>query len=403
MDLRAAYQDPNAFPYDDVVAQYRTVGKHFVPESLLHELHQLRMLLRAVRGPSTAELRRFLDVVLDKWDSRYDYTTYLALPILPLPDPEAVDPSPGDLARVHAGQNRLLLLLLADLIAFELDAAAGRTMLLPGLRPPTALVAKRCRLALRAALPALRRRGIIGDTHAVEPADLPRLTSLITDEADRRMLATTMLPVYTLHDEYLFIRVLQSYESAFAVIAAYLRAAIFATATNRLLDAATCVTMAGQVLIDSRALFSLLGTMQPQAFLEFRKFTEGASAIQSQNYKIVESLCRAPDPDRLRSTAYESVPEVKRLVHDGQLSLEQALRTAREQFSVASGSEQELVDSMAALSRQVRSWRRTHHSLAVRMLGTKTGTGYTEGTPYLAHAQTIPLFKLAGDEHTQTN
>jgi tryptophan 2,3-dioxygenase len=282
-------------------------------------------------------------------------------------------------------------------MAFELDAVAGRTTLLPGLRPPPTLVGKRCHLALRAALPALRRSGLIGDDHAVEPADLPGMAALIADEAEHRMLTTTMLPVYTLHDEYLFIRVLQSYESAFALMAMYLRAAIFATATNRLADAITYIETAGQVLIDSRALFSLLGTLQPQAFHEFRNFTEGASAIQSRNYKIVESLCREPDPDRLRSTAYESVPEVKTLIHDGQLSLEQALRTARRRRPVDAGPERALVESMADLSNQLQRWRKTHYSLAVRVLGTKTGTGYTVGTPYLAEVRTIPIFTVPAD------
>jgi tryptophan 2,3-dioxygenase len=223
------------------------------------------------------------------------------------------------------------------------------------------------------------------------------MAALIADEAEHRMLTTTMLPVYTLHDEYLFIRVLQSYESAFALMAMYLRAAIFATATNRLADAITYIETAGQVLIDSRALFSLLGTLQPQAFHEFRNFTEGASAIQSRNYKIVESLCREPDPDRLRSTAYESVPEVKTLIHDGQLSLEQALRTARRRRPVDAGPERALVESMADLSNQLQRWRKTHYSLAVRVLGTKTGTGYTVGTPYLAEVRTIPIFTVPAD------
>ncbi|WP_039828269.1 hypothetical protein [Nocardia testacea] len=397
MDLNAAYLDPATFPYDKVIACYRAVGKHFVPESLLHELHHLRILLRAVRGPATTELRRFLDIALDKWDGTYDYTTYLALPLLPLPDAEVIDLDLSGLSRAHARRDRLLLLLIADLIAFELDAAAERTMQLPGLRPSPALIEKRCGLAFRAALPAIRRRRLVNDDRALEPAHLPGLASLMADDNDRRMLSTTMLPVYTFHDEYLFIRVLQSYESTFALMAMYLRAAIFATATNRLATAAACIQWANHALSDSRALFSLVGTMQAAAFHEFRKFTEGASAIQSHNYKIVESLCREPDPARLNSISYESVPEVKHQVQAGHISLEEALFTARRERAVDPGLEHRLVESMAALSAEVQRWRRTHYSLARRMLGERPGSGFTEGTAYLAHAHAIPLFKTTGD------
>jgi hypothetical protein len=43
-------------------------------------------------------------------------------------------------------------------------------------------------------------------------------------------------------------------------------------------------------------------------------------------------------------------------------------------------------------------WRRTHHGIAVRMLGERTGTGYTEGAPYLKEVQTIPVFLSLGQE-----
>ena len=37
-------------------------------------------------------------------------------------------------------------------------------------------------------------------------------------------------------------------------------------------------------------------------------------------------------------------------------------------------------------------WRQTHYRLAVRMLGQRRGTGYTEGVPYLQKTRTIPVF-----------
>jgi tryptophan 2,3-dioxygenase len=38
-------------------------------------------------------------------------------------------------------------------------------------------------------------------------------------------------------------------------------------------------------------------------------------------------------------------------------------------------------------------WRHTHYRLAVRMLGERTGTGNTEGTPYLNAVRTVPVFR----------
>jgi tryptophan 2,3-dioxygenase len=154
------------------------------------------------------------------------------------------------------------------------------------------------------------------------------------------------------------------------------------------------VDKASRILAESKTLFALRGTMQPQAFNEFRKFTEGASAIQSKNDKLVEALCREPDPDRLQSTTCESVPEVKQLVVSGHLALEQALRNTRERFTVEPRLERELIATLGALSGELQRSRKIHYRLALRMLGTKTGTGYTEGTPYLARVRTIPVFTL---------
>ena len=68
--------------------------------------------------------------------------------------------------------------------------------------------------------------------------------------------------------------------------------------------------------------------MQPEAFLRFREYTDGASAIQSRNYKRLESLCRRPDAGRLDSPAYRSVPEIRERVVAGQPNVDEALRGA---------------------------------------------------------------------------
>ena len=57
---------------------------------------------------------------------------------------------------------------------------------------------------------------------------------------------------------------------------------------------------AEQAMLAARPLWSMVATMRPQHFLAFREFTDGASAIQSRNYKLVESLCARPSDGAAR-------------------------------------------------------------------------------------------------------
>ena len=132
--------------------------------------------------------------------------------------------------------------------------------------------------------------------------------------------------------------------------------------------------------------------MQVEAFQTFREFTEGASAIQSRNYKLVESLCRQPDPARLDSAAYRSVPEVRQRVLAGQVTLDEAFQAARAAGHLSARDVDDLEQAMRQFAATLLRWRRTHYGIAVRMLGERTGTGYTEGSPYLKAVQTIPVF-----------
>ena len=59
-------------------------------------------------------------------------------------------------------------------------------------------------------------------------------------------------------------------------------------------------------------------------------------------------------------------------------------------------------EGMKRFARALMRWRNTHYRLAVRMLGEASGTGYTEGTPYLKAVRTIPVFHAVdvADEET---
>ena len=382
---------PDDFPYDAVVAAFHAVGKHFVAVELLSDLDRVRRELpRAC--PAHRRLARFLDTALDKFDGRYDNPSYLALEQLGLPGADGC-PAPGHTAH---RRDRLIALLMADVLRFELATAHGCLNLMPELRPAARITAKRCRHALRAMLPALERLEIdvdldpddpLATAHRVQRAVLSGATP-----AERRTLQLTALPVSTVHDEYMFIRALQSYETVFAQVGVQLTAAIAALTRGQAALATAAIGAAEATLREASPLWSLVATMQAEAFLRFREYTDGASAIQSRSYKRLESLCRRPDAERLDSPAYRSVPEVRERVIAGQPTIDEALRTAIAAGLLSPDEHSALSAAMDGFEAAVAKWRKTHHSIAVRMLGERRGTGDTEGVAYLEQARSIPLF-----------
>ena len=101
---------------------------------------------------------------------------------------------------------------------------------MPLLRPDARIVGKRCALGLRVLRTALTRIGIPAETgidDAIASARIlcARFEAEQTGE-ERRMLAVTLLTVYTAHDEHLFVRMLQCYETSFALVSVQLHAAI---------------------------------------------------------------------------------------------------------------------------------------------------------------------------------
>lgn len=155
-----------------------------------------------------------------------------------------------------------------------------------------------------------------------------------------------MLPVYISHDEHMFIRVLQTFETTFALLALSIRTAIGDLDDARTGDATGHLAVAETVLAESAPLFSLLATMQVESFRVFRDFTDGASAIQSRNYKLVESLCRVPDKDRLDSPAYRSTPEVHERVLVSQPTLDEACGAALADPRFSAADRERLTASM---------------------------------------------------------
>lgn len=372
-ELAAWEPGEREFPYEAVIGSYRAHGKQFVADDVLKALD----LVRARFGAEQPDLAAFLDVALDKWDGTYNYLTYLGIDLLGL-DPEA-DGETGRRLRTE-----LVGLLLADLMAFETGARDGTHAWLPGLRPDADLYDKRLRL-LGAALSPL----------APGEGELEHRAARLLEQAPperRRALLLSMQPVFVSHDEYLFIRVLQSFEVTFSAMAADLGDAIARVEEGQAERAAVSIAHCAGSLAAARSLFSLLATMRAESFRVFRVYTVGASAIQSGNYKVFEALCSPPSTARIDSPAFQSVPAIRDRVLEDWRDLTTAVRRAQ-----ASGVLDEqgcgLVRAAAGeLERVHQHWKQTHWKLAVRMIGEERGTGYTVGTPYLKAAIDNRLF-----------
>lgn len=375
IDAWAVTGRPEEFPYAVVLGHLRSVGKHFLASGLLDRLGEVRDRLTGHPGrPHAAQrqhgpsfLHRFLDVVLDKRDERDDYPSYTALSLLSRP-------APSDWREALRSRDEVMLLLLADLIRFERRALTDTPDAPHDMPPQSELVAKRERLAVRVMEPAALRVLPPGVVDATSAAAVPGRTpggplsaEILQSAAPEQALAlsASIQPVYVLHDEYLFLRTLQSFETTLTFMSAAPATAVRRLEENRPEDAADLVGTVADVLKESLPLFSLLATMRPEAFRVFREFTEGASAIQSAGYRTFESLCSTPEAARLASAAYTSVPAVRERVVNGQVTVPGPL-----------GEEAEVSSAMAVMC-GVLSLRAADSSAGPRGVdvGLETGAG----------------------------
>lgn len=164
--------------------------------------------------------------------------------------------------------------------------------------------------------------------------------------AERRTLRLTAIPVSTVHDEYMLIGALQSYEVVFAQIAVELTAAIAALAGVEAALAARAIRSAGTTLREASPLWSLVATMQ------------------------------APPRARPRRPADDRRDRAQR-DHGA---------TAAPRCAGHAGRGHE---GVRGRRRQLANDASQHRG---RMLGERRGTGYTEGVAYLEPVRAIPLF-----------
>jgi tryptophan 2,3-dioxygenase len=350
-----------------VTAHVRTTGKHFLSRPILVRLARIGR----EHGQRDPYFDAFLHGVLDKHEDRYYNATYISLPLLD----ELLDDATNDL---DAGA--LSAQLMADVIRHE--AATMTTHDAPDARTTRARITHALRFIAMC-------NGTSPDSEQI--ADLPRLQGRAG-----AWFELTVLPVYTAHDEYFFIRALQAHEMTYRLLTAQIGAATSAIRNGSSTTAARHLARANTVFARSAGLFRLVATMRAEHFHAFRDYTQGASAIQSESYKCFELACGRPTDERLDSDAYTSVPTVRAGSTMCPDDFSQAYLDARRDTCFSPTDFEVIDDALTALETAHQRWKATHHSLARKMLGDATGSGYTSGVPYLKRCLENRLFFRIG-------
>lgn len=232
------------------------------------------------------------------------------------------------------------------------------------------------------------------------------------------------------HDEMLFIIIHQVYELWFKQILhemdqmiAHIHEDDLASATHQLVRILKVLkTLVGQL--------DILETMTPLEFLSFRDFLGSASGFQSAQFREVEYALGYKNADHLER--FEGMPEQEAL--RARLDSPSLWATflgylARQGFAVPSEVLHAPVQSSTAPSEQVQAalvdayrsdsglrsfcesltdldeglqeWRYRHVMMVRRTIGTRGGTGGSEGAAYLTSTLFHPVFPDLWDIRTQ--
>jgi len=417
----------NAFPVQQILHHYHTYGKHFGSTEVLEELLLVQEDLRTY-GPvqdHTAYdlLNLFLHMLLDKRSGQYDYLSYVGTQL-----PERVIIAANHtFAEYQEMQIAYLLGILSDIIFMEYQTLMGEEKLFNGLMPNPLILKRRIFNALKAidvyrgftttlAVPiwlddVLQRWKQEVTLELPLSPELGEMTANLIfsmlqqlSRHERLLLDMTILPVWTTHDEYMFIRILQSFEVLFGITIKG-----FLSCQNDIQHASFASAQAVmEILTDiyrrSPALFRVLTTMQRDSFSAFRVYTEGASAIQSERYKTIEVLAASVPQERLRSAAFLSVPPIKETYEQKQIeNFEHLLQSFLSDPSyLASETFQAFLQSMKAFDQSFVAWKNMHCNIAVKMLGSTGGTGGTPGPSYLKKYVNDSIFPFIGETVLKT-
>ena len=345
------------FPFAPVLRHYRAVGRTYAGNELVTLLRTVHSRLSgAGRARLAWPLPDWLPSTADQAGGGYD--GYLAVPLLDSPAGADLPP--------HRAAADLLRALSADLLELEVTALG---------REPGRAQRQRTRACL-GVLARLRDVPLPPPSADEELADLAGTWTAETAEtiAPRVRVVTelSLLPMTPLHDEQMFVRSLQLFETLYRRIGDALAAARDALVRLAVERARVLVADAARLLALSPALYRVVTTMPPEVFAVIRAHTDGRSAIQSRGFRRIEAVC-APRPD-----VAAGVP------------LEEAVLRAGERLGGVATAR--LCAELARLDEAWCAMKRTHWGITVKIIGTVPGTGGTTGAEYLRRAAAVPLF-----------
>lgn len=243
----------------------------------------------------------------------------------------------------------------------------------------------------------------------------------------------TTLSSPTHHDEMLFIIIHQAYELWFKLILHEMESAIQFMKEGAILRAHHLMSRIGQIMKLLVQQIHILETMTPADFLAFRDHLRPASGFQSAQFREVEFLAGMKDekyleyfknrPDMLarlkariaepdvRGTYYEllrrlgyaipaqaeiledtNAPDAREMIIHGIIPIYQR---SSEQLPLYL-----LTESLVEFDEYLALWREHHVRVVERVIGSRPGTGGSEGVPYLRTTTEKKCFPLLWEVRT---
>jgi hypothetical protein len=349
------------FPCDEVLSHFRATGRLFADPGLIGQLHAAARRLSEQPGAAGGDrlLRHWLPSTIDQDDGTYE--SFLGADLLRQVCGAAVG-EPAD-----SCGDQLLAALITDLAEHEAAALAAVADANPAQARRAAAVA---RLA----------------QHAGDLAPTARGETIAPDVS--RAVYLSLLPLTPLHDEVMFLRVVQIFETIYQQTAARIVDAASALADDDPGRAADRIEDATQRLAATPAIYRVLTLMPADSFAVIRANSCGRSAIQSRGYRLVQAASSA-GPQRGPAPPVDwNGPTLQDAYLDwaGQAGL---ARTSR-------ASPADVDGCLARLDAAWRALKRTHWGITRKIIGDSPGTGGTTGVTYLAAAAQTRLFPAIG-------